>query len=406
MIQFKIFQTLAHLKTQKKPFEGIVATFDIAHYSVDGFKGLIVFLLIGIVMTVLTQSSSAAIALTITAGATGMISLYSAAAMVIGANVGTSSTALLTTIGATANAKRVAWAQVIFNLTTGLLAFLILPVLFFLIQWLSGVFGLKALIGVQLALFHSVFNIFGVLCFLPLNNKLANFLEKRFVVHEAQPTQPKYLDSAIALSPALAINALVFELKDNAERVRNLPQINFMQSKVSPTQLSKELNIITSLSKQISEFIVTVEQNALSEEVSKQLALLLRIDEYLLTCAQVTHDIYQQYQQLDTTELKAFKFDINLYKDSILKNTDLLTDSDHDSLQLQVKKDHDAVKNKLLNLGSRGQISFTTMTQVLDILREQLFMVQQWLKALHNLNQIELQTQRAEQVTTQDDDDG
>src|SRR5690606_12969083 len=184
----------------KSAFEGIVANFDIANFTVDGIKGLLVFLLIGIVMTVLTQSSSAAIALTITAGASGMISLYSAAAMVIGANVGTSSTALLTTIGATANAKRVAWAQVIFNLVTALLAVFILPVLFYLIQWLSGVFDLETHISIKLALFHTVFNVFGVLCFLPINNIFAHFLDRRFVAHEEKPTQPKYLDNTIAVS--------------------------------------------------------------------------------------------------------------------------------------------------------------------------------------------------------------
>lgn len=380
----------------KSAFEGIVANFDIANFTVDGIKGLLVFLLIGIVMTVLTQSSSAAIALTITAGASGMISLYSAAAMVIGANVGTSSTALLTTIGATANAKRVAWAQVIFNVTTGFLAFFILPVLFFVIQWLSDAFGFEALVGVQLALFHTIFNVFGVLCFLPLNNVLANFLEKRFMAQEAHPTQPKYLDNAIAVSPALAINALVLELKDNTERIRHLPQVDFTVTTGAPKDREKNLAVIQNLSKQISDFIVTVEKNETSEEISKQLSLLLRIDEYLLTCAHAADAIYHQYQRLDTTGLGSFKLDINLYKDSILNNPDLFADTDHDKLQLRVKKDHDKVKDKLLNLGSRGKISFTTMVEVLDILREQLQMIQQWLKAMNSLERVDVETHRAE----------
>lgn len=386
----------------KSAFEGIVAGFDVTHFAMDGIKGMAIFLLLGVVMTVLTQSSSAAIALTITAAASGMLSLNSAAAMVIGANVGTSSTALLTTIGATANAKRVAWAQVIFNLVTALLAVFILPVLFYLIQWLSGVFDLETHISIKLALFHTVFNVFGVLCFLPINNIFAHFLDRRFVAHEEKPTQPKYLDNTIAVSPALAINALVMELKDNAERVRNLHQIDFTQTTASPHKMRKDLSIITSLSGQISEFIVIVEQNALSEEVSKHLSLLLRIDEYLLTCAQTVDTLYHQYQRFDDSKLAAFKLDINLYKDSVLLNADLLTDFDLEQLLFQVKANHDAVKSKLLNLGSRGQISFTTMTAVLDILREQLYMIQQWLKATNLLNQVDTQTQKAEPVDPAD----
>lgn len=389
----------------KSAFEGIVAGFDVTHFAMDGIKGMAIFLLLGVVMTVLTQSSSAAIALTITAAASGMLSLNSAAAMVIGANVGTSSTALLTTIGATANAKRVAWAQVIFNLVTALLAVFILPVLFYLIQWLSGVFDLETHISIKLALFHTVFNVFGVLCFLPINNIFAHFLDRRFVAHEEKPTQPKYLDNTIAVSPALAINALVMELKDNAERVRNLHQIDFTQTTASPHKMRKDLSIITSLSGQISEFIVTVEQNALSEEVSKHLSLLLRIDEYLLTCAQTVDTLYHQYQRFDDSKLAAFKLDINLYKDSVLLNADLLTDFDLEQLLFQVKANHDAVKSKLLNLGSRGQISFTTMTAVLDILREQLYMIQQWLKAMNLLNQVDTQTQKIDQADVPENHD-
>ncbi|KAA3640155.1 MAG: Na/Pi cotransporter family protein [Proteobacteria bacterium] len=386
----------------KSAFEGIVSGFDVSTIEVQGLYAIFVFFLVGIVMTLLTQSSSAAIAITITAAASGILPLYSATAMVIGAIIGTSSTSLLTTIGATANAKRVAWAQVILNTTTACVAFVILPLLVFLMEKLSFRFNLELSVGIQLALFHTAFNIFGVLCFLPFNNKLAGFLENRFKSLEAHPTQPKYLDSAIALSPTLAINALVLELKEIAERVRTLPQADFTTTTVPARFMAERLRIITDLSKQVSDFIVVVEQHALSEDTSKQLVLLLRIDEYLLTCAQSINTIYHHYQRSDTTKLGSFKFDINLYKDSILTNTDFLTTPDHDSLQIQVKKDHDTVKNKLLNLGSSGQISFDTMVEVLDILREQLHMAQQWLKAMNSLYQVESQTQSPDQADNPD----
>lgn len=386
----------------KTAFEGIVAGFDLSAVNVSGFQGQLLFFLIGIVMTLLTQSSSAAIALTITAAVSGILVIESATAMVIGAIVGTSSTSLLTTIGATANAKRVAWAQVILNSTTALVAFIILPVLMFLLHRGSTYFQVELSIGLTLALLHTTFNIAGVLCFLPLNRRLAEFLERRFTTLEATPTQAKYLDSSIAASPTLAIDALILELKDNADRIKSLPQVEFTQATQSPTVMAEELRVITDLSKQISEFIVVVEQHALSENTSKQLVSLLRIDEYLLTCAQSINTIYHQYQRLDDSELGSFKLDINLYKDSILLNTDLLSGFDLDQLQAQVKTDHDAVKVKLLNLGSRGEISFTTMTLVLDIMREQLYMIQQWLKAIHLLKHVDAQNQQAEQL---DDDD-
>lgn len=389
----------------KTAFEGIVAGFDLSAVNVSGFQGQLLFFLIGIVMTLLTQSSSAAIALTITAAVSGILVIESATAMVIGAIVGTSSTSLLTTIGATANAKRVAWAQVILNSTTALVAFIILPVLMFLLHRGSTYFQVELSIGLTLALLHTTFNIAGVLCFLPLNRRLAEFLERRFTTLEATPTQAKYLDSSIAASPTLAIDALILELKDNADRIKSLPQVEFTQAAQSPTVMAEELRVITDLSKQISEFIVVVEQHALSENTSKQLVLLLRIDEYLLTCAQAINTIYHQYQRLDDTELGNFKLAINLYKDSVLLNTDLLSDFDLDQLQVQVKANHDEVKSKLLNLGSRGKISFTTMTAVLDILREQLYMIQQWLKAIYLLNHVDSHNQQAKLLDNSDNVD-
>ncbi|HCB09348.1 MAG TPA: MFS transporter, partial [Alteromonas sp.] len=115
----------------KDAFDGVMQTFSVSQFSADGLTGIFVYLLIGIVITVLTQSSSASIAITITAAASGLIELYSAGAMVIGANIGTTSTAAFAAIGATSAAKRAAAAQVIFNLGTAAIALLILPLLFY-----------------------------------------------------------------------------------------------------------------------------------------------------------------------------------------------------------------------------------------------------------------------------------
>ena len=118
-------------------------------------------------MTVLTQSSSAAIAITLTAATAGILGLYAAAAMVIGANVGTTSTAALAVIGATANAKRVAAAHIIFNVATGLVALMTLPLLFSTVNASSELQGMQNSPALTLALFHTTFNILGVMLMWP-----------------------------------------------------------------------------------------------------------------------------------------------------------------------------------------------------------------------------------------------
>ncbi|MGB5520809.1 MAG: Na/Pi symporter, partial [Gammaproteobacteria bacterium] len=206
----------------KEAFEGLAAAIDLQKLTLDGVAAVFLFLGIGFMMTVLTQSSSAAIAITLTAATGGIVGLYAAAAMVIGANVGTTSTAGFAVIGATPNAKRVAAAHVIFNLATAMVALLILPVLIWVVRSTGKIVGLEDVPAVTLALFHTTFNILGVLLMLPVSSRLARFLDKRFVTLEEIEGRPRYLDKTVAVSPALAINALALEQSRIASIARRM----------------------------------------------------------------------------------------------------------------------------------------------------------------------------------------
>lgn len=139
--------------------------------------------------------------------------------MVIGANIGTSSTAMIASIGATPNAKRVAAAQVLFNLATALVALVIQPVLFFLITGFAKFFALSTDPAISIAFFHTIFNILGVLLVYPHNDRLALFLEKRFSTREEKASKPQFLDKTIVQTPVLAVNALLLELQSIADKV-------------------------------------------------------------------------------------------------------------------------------------------------------------------------------------------
>ncbi len=99
-------------------FHSVENSIDLSALNFGGITGLIVFVGIGFILTLLMQSSSAAMALVLTAAMSGVLTLESAAAAVIGTNIGTTTTAVLSVIGATYNAKKVAAAHIIFNLTT------------------------------------------------------------------------------------------------------------------------------------------------------------------------------------------------------------------------------------------------------------------------------------------------
>jgi len=150
------------IDTLKHAFETIAPSFNLAMVSEFGVLGVILLVGIGFLLTVLTQSSSAAIAITLTAASGGVLALPSAAAMVIGSNLGTTSTAFFATIGATPNAKRVAAAHIIFNAVTGFVALAILPFLIWFILETGRVLKLEETPTVVLALFHTTFNVKGL----------------------------------------------------------------------------------------------------------------------------------------------------------------------------------------------------------------------------------------------------
>jgi phosphate:Na+ symporter len=119
------------------------------------------------------QASAASIAITLTALNSKLITFDMAAAIVIGANVGTTITVLLGSIGGTQAKKRVAASHLLFNIITGVIAFMTIPGLVWIVKL---IFDIQSNSVMGLALFHTLFNFIGVLLFLPFIGLLARQL--------------------------------------------------------------------------------------------------------------------------------------------------------------------------------------------------------------------------------------
>lgn len=211
LVGFGIFFT--GIDTLRVAFSDIGGQMPIAELVGGGGLGLMIALGLGFALTLLMQSSSAALTIILTVAAGGMVSLPSAAVMVIGANLGTTSTALIAVIGATPNARRAATAHFSFNLGTGIVALLLLPVLLWLLSMVAETTGEGASAAAVLALFHTAFNVLGVLIFLPLTPRLVAFVSARFRTEEEDLARPQYLDGTLLHTPALALDALARELQ-------------------------------------------------------------------------------------------------------------------------------------------------------------------------------------------------
>ncbi|MDP3377691.1 MAG: Na/Pi symporter [Brevundimonas sp.] len=177
------------------------------------FTRLLIALVVGAVVTVLTQSSSAAIALALTAAASGEIPLEMTAMAVIGTNIGTTSTAILAALSATPAARRVATAHVLFNLTAAAGALVLLSPLLWVSAWLTAGINPQGETPAILAMFHTLFNLFGALIMALMGSRLIAFLQRRFVSAEESLARPRYLDPTLAPVPALALRGLVLEVE-------------------------------------------------------------------------------------------------------------------------------------------------------------------------------------------------
>lgn len=176
-----------------------------ADFPKDDIVGRLMLVGLGVLLTAIMQSSSAAMATTLTALHMGSMSLAQAAAMVIGVNVGTTVTAGLAAIGASVAAKRTALAHLLFNAVTGLVALAVLPGFVWLVDWLGDriVQGDEAL---TLAAFHTTFNIAGVALLLPFSRRFADAIER--IIPERGPRLSRYLEARAADMGAIAVEAL------------------------------------------------------------------------------------------------------------------------------------------------------------------------------------------------------
>ncbi len=165
--------------------------------------GAWLYLLFGILMTAVMQASAASIAIILTALNSGLISFEIAAAMVIGANIGTTVTVLLGVVGGIPIKKRVGGSHLIFNLITGLVAFLMLGPLSQLVELFFDT-STNAVMG--LALFHTLFNLIGAIIFLPFIGYMSRFLLRVFPEHKAVLTV--YLNNTPTEVPDAATSSL------------------------------------------------------------------------------------------------------------------------------------------------------------------------------------------------------
>ena len=171
----------------------------------DTWIGRIQIVLLGAVATMITQSSSAGVAATMTALHAGAISFEQGLALIIGMDIGTTVTALLATIGGSVGARRTGISHLIYNLFTGTGALLLITPYIMTWQYLFPG-GVMQNPEIALVAFHTLFNTLGVLVILQVTSQFARLVKK--LIPEEKSPYAINLDKSLLKTPEFALTAV------------------------------------------------------------------------------------------------------------------------------------------------------------------------------------------------------
>src|SRR5262245_52382209 len=167
-----------------------------------GLIGLLTLVVVGLAMTTVMQSSTAAIAVTLSAHYAGAVDLGQACALIIGQNIGTATSSAMAAIGASSTAKRLALAYILFKMIAALIALVLFPFTIpYMIRASSTVDGVTLLAG-----YHTAYNVVGVAVLLPLIDRFTRFVER--ILPERGSPLTRCLDPAALATPIATVEAV------------------------------------------------------------------------------------------------------------------------------------------------------------------------------------------------------
>lgn len=361
-------------------FTELAPNIDFAAFS-SGPLSLPIFLGIGFMLTLLMQSSSAAMAIVLTATLSGIIPLEAAAAAVIGTNIGTTSTAALSVIGATTNAKKVAFGHIAFNGVTGCIALLLLVPLLSVARAMNG----DGDPAVTLALFHTIFNLFGAFLFLPFTDRLVGFLERRIGTQLPDMAKPRFIDRNVLRAPTLAIDALFMEVGRLGEEVRLMAQ-KALATDFRYGNLPRDKAALESLISSCRAFCSSLQSMALPSQLSEQLPKALRVLQYYTVVLEIIETNSRAHATLSHS-LPGSVYDADKSYRAMVKHVLNVAHtpcapefSDLQDLMAELLDVYHALKASLLKAGADGSIELDTMVNLLEFYSRSRRMAEQAIK--------------------------
>lgn len=267
-----------------------------------GFGSILFFLLIGTILTIILQSSSATMALTIILCSQGAIPFEIAVALVLGENIGTTVTANIAAAIGNVSAKQAARSHLIFNVIGVIWVLLIFKFFLMGIDKLTilmdgaSPYITAAAIPVALSLFHTVFNVLNtsiLIWFIPQIEKLSSYLVKQQKEDEDEIFKLEYIDSGFMKVDEIAVESAKKEIQVYARRVSKMfefiPVLLDMKDEKEYRQLLKRVEYYEGVSDrmeiEIANYLTRVSSEGISAETSGRVQGMLRIVDNLESIA-------------------------------------------------------------------------------------------------------------------------
>ncbi len=260
-------------------------------FDARSLTSLLACVVLACLLTVLIQSSSAMLGITITLAATGVIDFHTAVALIIGENIGTTITAQIAAIGANTSAVRTARAHAIFNMAGAALIIAIFPWYVEFVDWLvageanlQDEDGMRPNIGWHIAVAHTMFNVVNVLVWIPLIGSLTKFVVWLVPQKgEKEIHKLRYLGTRSTMAPEVALQQADLEMDNMVGITREMFEVTkeYVNQPKHEKKMFARINHLEDITDNIEEemikFITTISTGSLSRTQSARAYGLVRM---------------------------------------------------------------------------------------------------------------------------------
>jgi phosphate:Na+ symporter len=344
-----------------------------------------VFFVFGALLTALLHSSSATVAITLSALSAGILDLNSAAALVIGADLGTTSTVVMSSFSGPVIKRRIGLVHLMFNVVTDVTALVCLPLL---LKLISDVFNINDPLFALVAI-HSSFNFFGILLFFPFIGLLQKFVEQRVPLPATHNLRISQVSDQV---PAAALQALEQDVRDlligsillNGWRLQ-LPETQAVAARrlLLPETVDMAYTELKQRENQLTDYILKVQSVNQDPAQSSRLQQLLVCIRDCLYSTKAVKDVggdIQTFRQLGNKAVAVFleqllQVRVQIYAEALaLLETDARAGLDQvKSILDRIRQSHTRSNVLIYELIESGDFQKDRASTALNINRELLF---------------------------------